>query len=183
MAVDASCCLNDSPMLMSGNQALRDHYLSHLQRTPARYELEVDTSYIPIHAFLAHPVLHPAVGAAQKILRKRQLDLVRVWPPGVGTRDRGRAWPQSAETIGGMNRLDNLRECLVQVFTDHSPGDVLEAGVWRGGARASSCAGCCWPTLRPIASHGWSTPSLACPNPNPAGTHPAQARCSTCLTN
>jgi O-methyltransferase len=40
----------------------------------------------------------------------------------------------SAETMVGMKRLANLRECLEQVFADDVPGDVLEAGVWRGGS-------------------------------------------------
>jgi O-methyltransferase len=46
----------------------------------------------------------------------------------------GRDWPVHAETMVGMLRLDNLRQLLETVLADDVPGDVIETGVWRGGA-------------------------------------------------
>jgi O-methyltransferase len=46
----------------------------------------------------------------------------------------GRDWPAEAETMIGLARLDNLRDCIADVFDRSTPGDLLEAGVWRGGA-------------------------------------------------
>src|SRR3954471_9537601 len=46
----------------------------------------------------------------------------------------GRDWPVHAETMVGMLRLDNLQELLETVLADDVPGDVIETGVWRGGA-------------------------------------------------
>ena len=46
----------------------------------------------------------------------------------------GKDWPEDAETMIGMARLDNLQECAETVLRDGVPGDFLEAGVWRGGA-------------------------------------------------
>ncbi|SVC45748.1 uncharacterized protein METZ01_LOCUS298602, partial [marine metagenome] len=46
----------------------------------------------------------------------------------------GRDWPSSAETMIGRRRLDNLVECLTTVLDDQIPGDLIETGVWRGGA-------------------------------------------------
>jgi O-methyltransferase len=46
----------------------------------------------------------------------------------------GGDWPETAETMIGHVRLDNIEECARAVFADHVPGDFLEAGVWRGGA-------------------------------------------------
>lgn len=46
----------------------------------------------------------------------------------------GGDWPDTAETMIGHLRLDNIEECARAVFSDHVPGDFLEAGVWRGGA-------------------------------------------------
>jgi O-methyltransferase len=34
----------------------------------------------------------------------------------------------------GLKRLDNIEQCLVQVLEDDVPGDLIETGVWRGGA-------------------------------------------------
>src|SRR5439155_11067157 len=49
-------------------------------------------------------------------------------------RETGLDWPRSAETMIGLKRLDNLHECIKAVIRDKVPGDLLEAGVWRGGA-------------------------------------------------
>lgn len=49
-------------------------------------------------------------------------------------REEGRDWPSEAETMIGLHRLDNLQRCISDVLQRGVPGDVLEAGVWRGGA-------------------------------------------------
>lgn len=33
-----------------------------------------------------------------------------------------------------MPRLDNIQQCVTSVLEDDIPGDLIEAGVWRGGA-------------------------------------------------
>ena len=49
-------------------------------------------------------------------------------------RQRGQDWPPDAETMIGMERLNNLQDCVEDVVRRGVPGDLLEAGVWRGGA-------------------------------------------------
>jgi O-methyltransferase len=39
----------------------------------------------------------------------------------------------TGETMMGLGALDNLHACLDDVVADGIPGDVMEAGVWRGG--------------------------------------------------
>lgn len=39
-----------------------------------------------------------------------------------------------AHTMIGLARLDNIQHCVERVLADRVPGDLLEAGVWRGGA-------------------------------------------------
>ena len=34
----------------------------------------------------------------------------------------------------GWRRLENLRSCIWRILEDEVPGDLLEAGTWRGGA-------------------------------------------------
>lgn len=46
----------------------------------------------------------------------------------------GRDWPQSAETMIGVERMRNLQFCMESALADDVPGDVIECGVWRGGA-------------------------------------------------
>ena len=46
----------------------------------------------------------------------------------------GRQWPRTAETMVGLKRLRNIRECVEQVLEDQIPGDLIETGVWRGGS-------------------------------------------------
>jgi O-methyltransferase len=49
-------------------------------------------------------------------------------------REVGRDWPTEAETMIGMRRLDNLQWCITQTIRNSVPGDLIETGVWRGGA-------------------------------------------------
>jgi hypothetical protein len=46
----------------------------------------------------------------------------------------GRDWPTEAETMIGLRRLENVEACTLRVIEDGIPGDLVEAGVWRGGA-------------------------------------------------
>ena len=46
----------------------------------------------------------------------------------------GRDWPSQADTMIGMKRLENLEAVTADVLEAGTPGDLLEAGVWRGGA-------------------------------------------------
>src|SRR5438874_10694196 len=46
----------------------------------------------------------------------------------------GRIWPLVAHTMIGLKRLDNLEFCIEQVITNGVVGDLIETGVWRGGA-------------------------------------------------
>jgi O-methyltransferase len=43
-------------------------------------------------------------------------------------------WPLHGLTMVGLARLDDLQRCVEQVVRDRVPGDVIEAGTWRGGA-------------------------------------------------
>ncbi len=49
-------------------------------------------------------------------------------------REQGLDWPPYAHTMIGLKRLDNIQYCVEQLLKDKVPGDLIEAGVWRGGA-------------------------------------------------
>lgn len=64
----------------------------------------------------------------------RQAGLELVLKAEQEMRSVGGDYPSDAETMIGMARLDNLERCLVDVLERGVPGDVIETGVWRGGA-------------------------------------------------
>ena len=46
----------------------------------------------------------------------------------------GHDWPRHAKTMIGVKGLDNLQRCVETVLHEGIPGDLVETGVWRGGA-------------------------------------------------
>jgi O-methyltransferase len=46
----------------------------------------------------------------------------------------GRDWPARADSMIGLARMDNIQHCVETVLRDQVPGDLIETGVWRGGA-------------------------------------------------
>jgi O-methyltransferase len=65
------------------------------------------------------------------IFHKLNVELVRKAEP---TNQQGKFWPLVAHTMIGRERLDNLQFCVETVLKDQIPGDLIETGVWRGGA-------------------------------------------------
>ena len=49
-------------------------------------------------------------------------------------RREGRDWPAYAHTMIGLKRLENIQFCVEQLLERGVPGDLIETGVWRGGA-------------------------------------------------
>jgi hypothetical protein len=49
-------------------------------------------------------------------------------------RQEGRNWPKNAYTMIGLKRLDNIEFCIQEIIAHRIPGDLIETGVWRGGA-------------------------------------------------
>ncbi|MGH2739025.1 MAG: TylF/MycF/NovP-related O-methyltransferase [Actinomycetota bacterium] len=84
------------------------------------------------------PMRQPApmgVGVGQRIRRMiaylGRLRRVKYEPDA---RAEGRDWPQDAETMIGLKRMDNIQACVIDVLRHDVPGDLIETGVWRGGA-------------------------------------------------
>src|SRR5262249_18898084 len=46
----------------------------------------------------------------------------------------GQDWLPSAHTMNGLKRLDSVQFCVEDVLKRGIPGDLMETGVWRGGA-------------------------------------------------
>src|ERR1700686_3152995 len=64
-------------------------------------------------------------GADIRGLKPEAVEEGHIWP---------RPYPSGVLTMIGLRRLDNIQECVEAVIRDKVPGDLIEAGVWRGGA-------------------------------------------------
>jgi hypothetical protein len=71
---------------------------------------------------------------ASSILKRTRLQLVRIPDATEEERDEGKTWPGYADTMIGRKRLDDIQLCVETVLREKIPGDLIEAGVWRGGA-------------------------------------------------
>jgi hypothetical protein len=87
----------------------------------------------------------PAAASTDDVLRNRALylELLKlslldlIYEKGElrrALRLEGRDFPGRAMTMIGRKRLDNLQQLTEDVLTRGVPGDLIEAGAWRGGA-------------------------------------------------
>jgi O-methyltransferase len=58
----------------------------------------------------------------------------RVSGDGLKIRALGMDWPLDGLTMVGLARLNDVQRCVEAVVADGVPGDLIETGVWRGGA-------------------------------------------------
>ena len=68
------------------------------------------------------------------VLRRLGLRLISPTPFDPAKREVGLDWPAQAETMVGLRRLENLEALVADVVRRGVPGDLVETGVWRGGA-------------------------------------------------
>jgi O-methyltransferase len=72
---------------------------------------------------------------ARRLGTRWDLELVHSRSVDPLERDEGKIVPPTyAHTLIGMRRLGNLQTCIEIVLRDDVPGDLIETGVWRGGA-------------------------------------------------
>jgi O-methyltransferase len=70
----------------------------------------------------------------RKLLAVAGFDLCRRVSVDPVRRAEGLDWPPDAETMIGLRRLENVERCILDVLRRKVPGDLIETGVWRGGA-------------------------------------------------
>ena len=82
-------------------------------------------------------IAHAAFRLAKPLLHDRGLELVRLRPSDAeaymkaGYANENRL--EDAETMVGLRQLDNVQFCVADVLRRKVPGDLIEAGAWRGG--------------------------------------------------
>jgi len=102
-------------------------YLELLKRTLTNY-VYGDSEMRPVH---------PEAGWKRWLLeqlRRRGIEAMWPWPFDPEKRRLGRDWPPTAHSMIGLERLGNLQACCETALRERVPGDMIETGVWRGGA-------------------------------------------------
>jgi O-methyltransferase len=138
-------------------QAERAQLLAHFQQERSQYQDGMLGKLVIIQSqfgSLARNVVRLAetskISAPDEFSRSLYLDLledsligtiiedesIAPWQQGYSEsrREIGRDWPKYAFTMIGKARMRNLREITETILNEGVPGDLLEAGVWRGGA-------------------------------------------------
>jgi hypothetical protein len=94
------------------------------------------TPSIPIDTFnYQRPLLKRlAVSFVSRILKYKRLQLVKEITVTPGQVEEGKGWPVHADTMIGLKRLDHLQFCVETAIRENVEGDLIETGVWRGGA-------------------------------------------------
>lgn len=106
-------------------------YLDLMKKVLTRFDFE--TEYRPV-ALWRGSVKGWAGNLLQRVLASQGLKLSRKAVFDPAARVDGRDLPNDAETMIGLKRLDNLEYCVADVIHRGIAGDLIEAGVWRGGA-------------------------------------------------
>ena len=115
--------ITDDDMRSAGSAYLdtRAAYLDLLRRNLTRYGYD---ELVPVGWY--------RVG--RPLFKFSDFMLVRKRPFNRHARDLGLDWPADALTMIGMQRLTSLQHCVETVLAEDVPGDLVECGVWRGGA-------------------------------------------------
>lgn len=69
-----------------------------------------------------------------KLLRRRNFSINKLKYVDREERMNGGDWPANAKTMIGYKRLSNIEDCLRIIKAESIAGDLIETGVWRGGA-------------------------------------------------
>ncbi len=138
-------------------------YLDLLKRNLARWG-EVKIVPLSDKGFLRHTL--------RNAFALRGLEICQIKSFIAELRETGRDWPDGP-TVIGMRRLDNIHRCIETALRDEVPGDIVDAGLWRGGAsilmravlaalgdtgRTVWCADLCWDSATPDRSPDGRTP-------------------------
>lgn len=83
------------------------------------------------------PVKRQAIQLLQNLLGRVDLEIVRqihsTQEDYLESGDSAANRAEDAESMVGIRQFDSMQTCIGNVLRDQVPGDLLEAGVWRGG--------------------------------------------------
>lgn len=113
----------------------RGLYLDLLKRTLTGAVAEDNDSILGGVRTAGSPMFRKNVAdSVGRLIGRLGFELAYKKPYDPEFRAAGRDWPARADSMIGLRRMDNIQHCIDTVIHDDVPGDLIEAGVWRGGA-------------------------------------------------
>jgi O-methyltransferase len=113
----------------------RDLYLDLLKRTLTGAIAEDNDSILGGVRTAGSPRLGKrAADSVGRLFGRFGFELAYKKPYDPELRAHGRDWPARADSMIGLRRMDNIQHCIEAAIRDDVPGDLIETGVWRGGA-------------------------------------------------
>jgi O-methyltransferase len=127
--------LDSLPDTLARTAELRDLYLDLVKRSLTGALAEDNDSILGGVRTAGSPSFKKRVAAAVgDAAQKAGFEIAYKKPYDHAMRESGLDWPSRAESMIGLKRMTNIQECIAQVVADDVPGDLIETGVWRGGA-------------------------------------------------
>jgi O-methyltransferase len=115
--------------------AARALYLDLLKQTLTGAIAEDNDSILGGVRTSGSPVFYKrAADAAGRVLGRFGFEVAYKKPYDPRLRAIGRDWPARADSMIGLARMENIQHCIETALRDQVPGDLIETGVWRGGA-------------------------------------------------
>jgi O-methyltransferase len=90
--------------------------------------------YSDSESFPYEPKKNPIKKGMAGLLKAKGLSVVRPQPADLNKRESGEDRSPVAHTMIGLKRLENIQSCVEEIIKSSVPGDLIETGVWRGGA-------------------------------------------------
>lgn len=111
-----------------------DRYIALMKDTLSFSHWEEIGFPLETYAHERNGALNAVLGGTSAWLKPLGFKIVQSIPYSADERVQGKIWPSQAHTMIGRPRLDNLQYCVETVLKEGVPGDLIETGVWRGGA-------------------------------------------------
>jgi O-methyltransferase len=125
---DELATLASSPESQPGEAArLRSRYIDLMERALTHL------IYRPLDIHWEENTAPDDYAGSEELRAAAAVELAREDFDWASVRADGRDWPYFAQTMVGLKRLANVRQCVERVIADGVPGDLIETGVWRGG--------------------------------------------------
>jgi O-methyltransferase len=123
------------PDLDVSTDELRGAYLELLKRSLTGALTQDNDSILGGVRTAGSPSLKKRLASrAGELAGRFHLEIAYKKPYDPKLREIGQDWPARAESMIGLRRMQNIQDCIEAVIRDDVPGDLIETGVWRGGA-------------------------------------------------